>query len=139
MSTGRYSKRAALSAGVSFAALAVACLGGTASAADFTAGDEAALRKALTDANNSSDAASTITLTGSFSVTVLPLLPTSNKSITIKTQGFTLSGQGVPGNLASISFSGAFPNGHSPSMVPSAEETSRGPYRLERASPSTAR
>jgi len=111
--TNRYSKRTFLSAGVSFAALIAASLGGVslASAADFTAGTDQQLRDAIAAANASPDTASTITLTNSFAVLSTPNLATSNKSITIKTQGFTLSGQGTPGISSSIAFSGAFPGG----------------------------
>jgi fibronectin-binding autotransporter adhesin len=111
--TNRYSKRTFLSAGVSFAALIAASLGGVslASAADFTAGTEQQLRDAIAAANASPDAASTITLTNSFAVLSAPDLPTSNKSITIKTGAFELSGLGMPGSPGNISFSGAFPSG----------------------------
>ncbi|HEV2504966.1 MAG TPA: autotransporter-associated beta strand repeat-containing protein, partial [Mesorhizobium sp.] len=113
MLINQYSKRILLRASVSFAALVAASLGGVslASAADFTAGTDQQLRDAIAAANASPDAASTITLTNSFSVSSTPSLATSSKSITIKTQGFTLSGQGTPGISSSIAFSGAFAGG----------------------------
>ncbi|MCG7509060.1 autotransporter domain-containing protein [Mesorhizobium retamae] len=114
MSTVRHSKRNAYFAGVSFAALVAAQLSDApvALAADFTAGTEQQLRDAIAAANASSDAASTITLTGSFSVlTNTTPLPTPSKTITINTQGFELLGQSVSGATASIAFSGAFPSG----------------------------
>lgn len=73
----------------SVAAVALGC--STASAADLSAGTEQQLRDAIAAANASTDASSTITLTGNFTVGTTPL-PVPTKSITIDTGGFTLSG-----------------------------------------------
>ena len=113
MLTNRYSRRTVLSASASFAPLLAASLVSIspASAANFTAGTDQQLRDAIAAANASPDTASTITLTNSFAVLSTPNLATSNKSITINTQRFTLSGQGTPVISSSIAFSGAFPGG----------------------------
>lgn len=60
-------------------------------AADFTAGTDQQLRDAIAAANASPDTSSTITLSGNFAVSTVPL-PVPIKSITIETGGFTLSG-----------------------------------------------
>ncbi|WP_055729684.1 autotransporter outer membrane beta-barrel domain-containing protein [Bosea thiooxidans] len=73
----------------SVAAVALGC--STASAADLSAGTEQQLRDAIAAANASTDASSTITLTGNFTVGTTPL-PVPTKSITIDTGGFTLNG-----------------------------------------------
>ena len=74
---------------VSIAALALSAP--AAFAEDFTAGTNQQLRDAITAANASPDASSTIRLTGSF-VTSAAILPIPARSITIDTQGFTLTG-----------------------------------------------
>ncbi|WP_205804815.1 autotransporter outer membrane beta-barrel domain-containing protein [Burkholderia sp. Ac-20365] len=62
----------------------------TALAADFTAANSAELTTAISNANASPDASSTITLTQSFQLS--SALPATTKALTIDTQGFTVSG-----------------------------------------------
>ncbi|AZO28843.1 autotransporter outer membrane beta-barrel domain-containing protein [Mesorhizobium sp. M1B.F.Ca.ET.045.04.1.1] len=78
-----------LLAGVSGAA--IACLPGAASAATYFVSTDSELRAAITAANGDGDSSSTIVMTASFA-TASTSLPVPTKSITIDTQGFTLSG-----------------------------------------------
>lgn len=78
-----------LLAGVSGAA--IACLPGAASAATYFVSTDSELRAAITAANGDGDSNSTIVMTASFA-TASTSLPVPTKSITIDTQGFTLSG-----------------------------------------------
>jgi outer membrane autotransporter protein len=85
------------------ASVAALMLGSSAAlAADFTAGTNQQLRDAIAAANASSDASSTITLTGSFALSAV-LLPIPTRSITIDTQGFTLTGP-AGGNNGALFF-----------------------------------
>src|SRR5690242_15339411 len=110
-STRKGRRQGRLLAGVSAAALAC-FLPAAAMAANFTAFDEPSLILAINNANASPDASSTITLTSSFSVLGSTSLPTPTKALTIDTQGFTLSGVGVPPSTqGSIRFGNSFPSG----------------------------
>jgi len=91
-SSVRTVRKGQLLAGISGTALAIACwLPPPASAADFAVSNDAELRAAITTANASSDASSTITLTASFTSTNAEL-PAAAKPITINTNGFTITG-----------------------------------------------
>lgn len=107
-----YRGRGRLLAGVSFAALGLACsLSTAASAAQYFVGNETELRDAIAAANASPDTSSTIVLTGSFGVSPTNI-PTPTKSLTIDTQGFVLSGvHAPPASAGSIRFVGSFPSG----------------------------
>ncbi len=88
--SGMAGSRSALVAGVSGAALALACLqGSTALAATYTASNASEFTIALTAANADGDPSSTIVLTGSFQVPGISAL--ASKPIRIDTQGFTLT------------------------------------------------
>ncbi|AMJ61964.1 autotransporter outer membrane beta-barrel domain-containing protein [Bosea sp. PAMC 26642] len=104
----RYTGKARFLAGTSCAALAIACwLAAPVSAATYLVSNETDLRNAIAAANASPDASSTIVLTQSFTVTTAPNLTTPTKTLTIDTQGFTLSGAGA----SSITVNGNFPSG----------------------------
>ena len=105
-SSVRTVRKGQLLAGISGTALALACwLPPPATAADFTAGTDQQLRDAITAANASPDASSTITLTGSFASTPVAL-PASTKAITIDTNGFTITGT-YANSTSALGFSGA--------------------------------
>ncbi len=90
--------------GVSVAALALVCLQApSVLAADYTANSDAQLRAAIAAANLSADPTFTITLTGNFAVSTTPL-PDTAKTITINTNGFTLSGPPGPNNSGTVAF-----------------------------------
>ncbi len=92
-----------LLAGVS----ALACwLPGVASAATYLVSNETELTAAVNAANADGDPSSSIVMTQSFNVTAPNNLPTPTKSLSIDTQGFTLSGTGVGLNPGNIRFSG---------------------------------
>ncbi|MFZ5677083.1 MAG: autotransporter outer membrane beta-barrel domain-containing protein [Pseudomonadota bacterium] len=82
-------KKFELAAGVCIAALALGLTTPAARAANFEAADQAGLYQAILDAQASADAASTITLTGSFQITSPPP-PIAGKAITIDTGANTL-------------------------------------------------
>jgi hypothetical protein len=85
-------RKGRLLAGVSCAALALACsLPTTTSAATYFVSSEVQLRSAITTANGDGDPSSTIVMSSSFSVNSTSL-PAATKPVTIDTQGFTLSG-----------------------------------------------
>ncbi|MEO5760113.1 MAG: autotransporter outer membrane beta-barrel domain-containing protein [Mesorhizobium sp.] len=87
--------------------IALACwLPGAASAATYFVGNQVQLTAAINAANADGDASSSIVMTQSFSVLAPVNLPTPTKSLSIDTQGFTLSGTGSPGNPGSIVFRG---------------------------------
>lgn len=92
---------------VSLVALALGLAHSVASAANYTAANEAQLRARVADANASPDASSTITLTGNITVLGGPM-PMPTKSITIDTQGFVLAGR--PTGTGSIVFQGILPS-----------------------------
>lgn len=83
-------KKFELAAGVCIAALALGLTTPAALAANFEAADQAGLYQAILDAQASADAASTITLTGSFQITSPPP-PIAGKAITIDTGANTLT------------------------------------------------
>lgn len=85
----RSSKNIRFLSGVSLAVLALGCSMRPSLAASFTASNEAELSQAITDAAASGDASSTITLTGSFSVT--STLPAVSSNITVDTASYTLT------------------------------------------------
>ncbi|MHC2215503.1 outer membrane autotransporter protein [Rhizobium leguminosarum] len=87
-------KRQLLS-GICLAALTLASFATPASAATYTASNEAQLNAAITAANADPDTTATIQLTTSFSVSSAAL-NAPGKPITIDTQGFTLSGSVDP-------------------------------------------
>ena len=64
---------------------------GSAQAATYTAATQTELINAITQANASSDASSTITLTGNLAITNPALIPAVTKVLTIEASGFTLS------------------------------------------------
>jgi outer membrane autotransporter protein len=83
-------KKYELAAGVCAAALAIGFAIPSAAAANFEASNQTELYQAIADAQASGDAASTITLTGSFQITSqLPAI--AGKAITIDTGAHTLS------------------------------------------------
>ncbi len=98
-----YMGKARLFAGVSCAALAIACLTPV-SAATYYVSNDGQLRSAITTANGDGDPSSTIVMTADFT-TALGNLPTATKPITIDSQGFTLFG--TPNSGTSISGVGA--------------------------------
>jgi outer membrane autotransporter protein len=78
-------------------------------AADYTVANETELRNAITAANGSADASSTITLSGNIALSSTAAFPASTKPLTINTNGFNLSGFDRPSgnfNGGSIFFSG---------------------------------
>ncbi|SEG68872.1 hypothetical protein [Bosea lathyri] len=109
----RYIGKAALLAGVSGAALAIACwLPAPVAAATYMASNETELRNAIVAANADADSTATILLTGSFTVLPTTPLPTPTKSMTIDTQGFVLSAVVTPPiTPGTVPFSGSFPAG----------------------------
>lgn len=101
----RYIGKTALLAGVSGAALAIACLmPAPALAATYYVSNDGQLRSAITAANGDGDPSSTIVMTADFT-TAIGNLPTATKPITIDSQGFTLFG--TPNSGTSISGVGA--------------------------------
>ncbi|WP_245474332.1 hypothetical protein [Mesorhizobium sp. M2A.F.Ca.ET.042.01.1.1] len=74
--------------------------------------NETELRNAINAANADGDPSSSIVMTQNISVLAPNTLPTPTKSLSIDTQGFTLSGTGVGTNLGSVTFTGgAFTSG----------------------------
>src|SRR5262245_60183694 len=89
----RYITRGRLLAGVSGAALGLACWSAApVSAATYFVSDATELTNAITTANGDGDPSSTIEMTQSFGVLSTTTLPTPTKPLTIDTQGFVLSG-----------------------------------------------
>ena len=100
-SSGTAGRRSALVAGVSGAALALACLQGSAAlAATYTASNASEFTTALNAANADGDPSSTIVLTGSFQVP--GLVATASKPIRVDTQGFTLTATTLRGEWALV-------------------------------------
>jgi fibronectin-binding autotransporter adhesin len=101
-----------LRAGVSCAALALACWFPTAaSAGTYFVDSEAELNSAIVAANGDGNPSSTIVMTQSFGVLGTTQLPTPTKPLTIDTNGFVLSGIGVnSANPGAIRFLGPFPD-----------------------------
>ncbi|AOO80988.1 autotransporter outer membrane beta-barrel domain-containing protein [Bosea vaviloviae] len=100
----KYMGKARLFAGVSCAALALACLT-PASAATYFVSTDGQLRAAMTAANGDGDASATIIMTGNVTVGGTDL-PTITKPVTIDTQGFTLTSSRISntgGNLLTLS------------------------------------
>ncbi|KFC64784.1 putative Outer membrane autotransporter barrel domain protein [Bosea sp. LC85] len=93
VSRASHTGKGALLAGVSCAALAIACwLTAPASAATYFVGNETELRNAITTANTDGAGPATIVMTQSFAVSSILAMPDPAKPISIATQGFTLSG-----------------------------------------------
>ncbi|MEZ2329159.1 beta strand repeat-containing protein [Mesorhizobium sp. RCC_202] len=87
--------------------LAIACLlPGTAPAATYFVSNEIQLTAAINAANADGDPSSSIVMTNSFGVTAPNTLPVPTKSLSLDTQGFTLSGTTVPSNPGTVRFSG---------------------------------
>jgi len=87
--------------------VAIACLfPGAASAATYFVSNEIQLTAAINAANADGDPSSSIVMTNSFGVTAPNTLPVPTKSLSIDTQGFTLSGVSVPANSGNVRFSG---------------------------------
>jgi len=97
-----------LSGTASLMILMLSCgLGSRALAATYFVSTDQQLRDAIAAANLSSDASATIVLTQNITVTGGALANTPGKSVTIDTQGFTLTG--LP--AASTTFNGVFSSG----------------------------
>jgi len=95
---------------VSLVALLLGCVASSpVLAASYFVSNETELRNAITAANASPDASSTITLNNSFAVSGTSI-PALTKPITFDTQGFTLSGIDGSGSIA-LNFSVASPGG----------------------------
>ncbi len=98
-------RKGCLLAGVSGAAIAC-LLPGMASAATYFVSNQTELTAAINAANADGDPSSSIVMTNSFGVTAPNTLPVPTKSLSIDTQGFTLSGISVPNNSGNVRFSG---------------------------------
>lgn len=86
---------------------AIACLfPGAAPAATYMVSNEIELTAAINAANADGDPSSSIVMLNSFGVTAPNTLPVPTKSLSIDTQGFTLSGVSVPANSGNVRFSG---------------------------------
>jgi fibronectin-binding autotransporter adhesin len=94
-----------LRAGTSGAAIAC-LLPGAAPAATYMVSNETELTAAINAANADGDPSSSIVMTNSFGVTAPNTLPLPTKSLSIDTQGFTLSGISIPANSGNVRFSG---------------------------------
>ncbi|RUW75144.1 autotransporter outer membrane beta-barrel domain-containing protein [Mesorhizobium sp. M4B.F.Ca.ET.049.02.1.2] len=86
---------------------AIACLlPGQASGATYMVSNEAQLIAAINSANADGDPSSSIVMTQSFNIQAPHTLPIPTKSLSVDTQGFTLSGTSAPGLGGTVRFSG---------------------------------